>query len=577
LIQPGDIIAERFITEALIGTGGMASVYRVRHRQLGTTHAIKLLASRSEAIASRLLREGRIQAQLKHPHVVAVTDVLSHEGTIGLLMEYIDAINLVQLINERGPLTSEETLELMAPIFSGMHAAHQIGVLHRDVKPANILIRRDVQGFFPMITDFGIAKVLSESLDGLQTADGVVMGTPGYMAPEQFLEPDDVDVRTDIFALGSMVYELLTGAPAFKGKSGFLSLRTTSREEVVSLTTAKPGLPENIAAAVMQALEKEQSLRPQSILALVAQLYANHPQLIPTEMRTAVTLAPLTEERPMPGGQPTPTEGGENAAEPAKQTTTKRKSTFWLAGSAIGAGTFLLFLTGAVLVVVALLLNNTPSTTKEEVSPGVPLAQKQAASQVQPSSPPPRDPLPPSATIKETAPPQTKSISTEKTGEDSSPPPATPRKAAVTTGDTQELPPEPPQEPESTTEPVTGIEAAETVGTNTEETPSPPTETVVLSPFSDETQVLNGRLFRQPFTLEFLPTVTGPFSAKGKITIGNQQRTLLFSGRYDSNAKRMRFAERDGDLIIEGAWSEAGLSGTSQRGNRKATAITLVK
>ena len=203
---------------------------------LGTTHALKLLLHQSEALSDRLLLEGQIQARIGHPNVVSVTDVIRIDNQIGLLMEFIDANSLHDLAQQRGPMPVGEVLHLMTPVLDCVHTAHQAGILHRDLKPANILLRKKGDTFEPMVTDFGIARVRSEEFKAEHTADGTVMGSPGYMAPEQFIDPNDVDVRTDIFSLGTIVYEMLAGKPAFKGKDGNLLLSSTHIETVIPLS-----------------------------------------------------------------------------------------------------------------------------------------------------------------------------------------------------------------------------------------------------------------------------------------------------------------------------------------------------
>jgi len=202
MLSPGDRVAERYEVEELIGQGGLAEVYRVRHIDLGGVHALKLLTWRRKSLAERLLLEGRIQAQLRHPNVVGVTDVIRHEGRFGLLMEYVDCVPLDAFIAEHGGLGLDEALHLFAMVMSGMTAAHDAGVLHRDLKPANILLARQGGGWVPKVTDFGIAKVVAEDVEANHsTASGAMMGTPGYMAPEQVIDAADVDERADVFAL----------------------------------------------------------------------------------------------------------------------------------------------------------------------------------------------------------------------------------------------------------------------------------------------------------------------------------------------------------------------------------------
>jgi serine/threonine-protein kinase len=205
LLELGTIVAERYLVEAVVAVGGMATVYKVQHVDLGTTHALKMLLHQADSLSERLLLEGQIQARIGHPNVVSVTDVLRIEGKIGLLMEFIDARSMLDLCQRKGAMSVDEVLRLMSPVLDCVHTAHKSGILHRDLKPANILLRTNGLELEPLVTDFGIARVRSEDFKAEHTADGVVMGSPGYMAPEQFLDPNDVDFRTDIFSLGTIV------------------------------------------------------------------------------------------------------------------------------------------------------------------------------------------------------------------------------------------------------------------------------------------------------------------------------------------------------------------------------------
>ena len=178
MLEPGQRVDNRFEVRRLLGEGGLAQVYEVRHLELGSTHALKLLVWRKKSLAERLILEGRIQAQLKHPNVVAVTDIVRHEGQLGLLMEYVDHMTLESYLQRQGGLGVEDGLTMMAPILAGVTAAHDAGVTHRDLKPANVMLARTTNGMVPKVADFGIAKVVAEDAEG-KTGAGVTMGSPG--------------------------------------------------------------------------------------------------------------------------------------------------------------------------------------------------------------------------------------------------------------------------------------------------------------------------------------------------------------------------------------------------------------
>ncbi len=193
-----------------IGRGGMGSVYRAMHRNLERPVAVKILdakLSEDEAFAERFAREARTMAQLDHENVVRIYDFGQREGMYYLVMELVDGVNLRQSI-QSGGLEPEEALALVPKICAALQYAHDEGVVHRDIKPENILIGRDGS---VKIADFGLAKLVRTGTDPHLTRTDQIMGTPRYMAPEQFEHPESVDHRADIFALGVVFYELLTG------------------------------------------------------------------------------------------------------------------------------------------------------------------------------------------------------------------------------------------------------------------------------------------------------------------------------------------------------------------------------
>lgn len=193
----------------LIGRGGMGAVYRARHRRLERPVAVKLLDASLQAdpaFAERFEREARTMAQLDHPNIVRVYDIGNRDGLYYLVMELVEGVNLRQTI-EAGDLLPEEALAVVPQICGALQYAHDRGVVHRDIKPENILV--DLEGNIK-IADFGLAKLAREH-DRRLTGSQQVMGTPHYMAPEQIEHPTEVDHRADIFALGVVFYELLTG------------------------------------------------------------------------------------------------------------------------------------------------------------------------------------------------------------------------------------------------------------------------------------------------------------------------------------------------------------------------------
>ena len=194
----------------LVGPGGMGTVYKARHRGLGRAVAVKVLhrtLQEDQAFADRFLREAQTLAKLDHPNIVRVYDCGHRDGIYYLVMEFVDGVTLRQAI-ETGGMTPAEALKMVPRICDALQYAHDQGVVHRDIKPENILIDR---GGAVKVADFGLAKLTGVTGVTRLTQTAQVMGTPHYMAPEQIEHPDEVDHRADIYALGVVFYEMLTG------------------------------------------------------------------------------------------------------------------------------------------------------------------------------------------------------------------------------------------------------------------------------------------------------------------------------------------------------------------------------
>lgn len=259
-VEAGDVI-DRYEVEAALGEGGMASVYRVRHTLLGSLHAMKVLHPellRSHDLRERFLAEGRIQAQLHHPHIAAVTDLVSAPGVAGLVMEYLQGESLDARL-DRGPLSPDEALDLFRPVLDAVAHAHRQGVVHRDLKPANLFLCSRTAGLLrPVVLDFGIAKLTDEArvtaFRSQSTVAGTRMGTPHYMSPEQVRNASSVDARSDVYALGVILYEALTGRMAFDGDGDFEVMQAILGGETEDPGALLPDAAAPVAAVVRQAM-----------------------------------------------------------------------------------------------------------------------------------------------------------------------------------------------------------------------------------------------------------------------------------------------------------------------------------
>src|SRR2546421_2114289 len=252
---------------AKLGEGGMGAVYRAQDTRLGRDVAIKVLTAVTLSDQEKLQRfeqEARTTGMLNHPNLLTVYDVGNHEGTPYLVTELLEGETLRDRLN-RGALTPRKATEIASQIANGLAAAHEKGIVHRDLKPENIFGTRDGR---IKILDFGIAKLTRAGGDGptfqmAATEPGMVLGTVGYMSPEQ-VRGETVDQRSDIFAFGAILYEMLTGSRAFKRNSSIETLSAILKEDPPDLGEALPNIPPALERLTRRCLEKDRELRFQS-------------------------------------------------------------------------------------------------------------------------------------------------------------------------------------------------------------------------------------------------------------------------------------------------------------------------
>ncbi|MEL6342336.1 MAG: protein kinase [Myxococcota bacterium] len=286
-LHPGDRLDDRYTVLAPISRGGFAEVYRIRHDTLGSEHAVKLLRADRRDARQRLLREGRLQARLRHPNLVQVTDTVQHDDAIGLVMELVEGSDLADVLRS-GPPPLARALKIGAGILAGVNAAHQAGLIHRDLKPANILMTAHGE---PRVSDFGLVRVLNEDRGERLTGAHVAMGTPGYMAPEQYVDAASADERADIFALGCVLAELLIGTPLFSGNN-YAALRRAALNRLHR--PLPPTVPVHLVRLIDQMLDPDPQRRPPSADA-VLQRWTAAPPPTPEEPRSIKTLIPMSE------------------------------------------------------------------------------------------------------------------------------------------------------------------------------------------------------------------------------------------------------------------------------------------
>ncbi len=261
--QPGDVIAG-YTVESVLGTGGMGSVYRVRHRTLPRSVALKVLHeqfSSSESVRARFDREADFVAGLKHPGIVDVYDRGESDGHLWIAMELVDGENLSAIAQREGPFSLERTVGIVEQVADALDYAHQHGIIHRDIKPANFLVEKGRRGDHVLLADFGIGAAQSEV--GQHTETGMVVGTLAYTAPEALLG-EQVDYRADIYSLACAAVVMLTGAPPFDTNvTGALMLAHISQIPP-SIRIKRPDLSPEVDHVVHRALAKNPNERFQT-------------------------------------------------------------------------------------------------------------------------------------------------------------------------------------------------------------------------------------------------------------------------------------------------------------------------
>jgi serine/threonine protein kinase len=303
----------RYRVEDVLGRGGMASVYLARDAELERPVAVKVLAEHladQPDFRDRFLREARLAAQLSHPNVVQVFDVGEEDGKPFIVMECVEGSTLAEELKERGRLEPEEVVDLALQICGGLEHAHAAGLVHRDIKPQNLLLRPDGT---VKIADFGIARAAETTR---LTQIGSVLGTAAYLAPEQALG-EEVTASADIYSLGCVLYELLAGRTPYIFQT-LPELVVKHREETIEpLRELRPQISERLEAAIMHALARNPDYRPDSAAAFAEELATASPdpptRPIPLASGTAATQVlgspTQTETRPLRAPAPARSRG----------------------------------------------------------------------------------------------------------------------------------------------------------------------------------------------------------------------------------------------------------------------------
>src|SRR3954453_21568939 len=245
--------------DSYIGRGGMGVVYRAEHAHLGRHVALKLLApelAENESFRDRFVRESRVAARVDHPNVIPIYEASESEGRYFIAMRYVDGRDLREILHTDGPLSLERALVVLTQVAGALDAAHAQGLVHRDVKPGNILVVAESEHCY--LTDFGLTKAMSS--DTAFTATGQFVGTTDYVAPEQ-IEGKELDRRTDVYSLGCVFYECLAGTPPFRRETDMAVMWAHIQEPPPRLSARRPDLPAGLDSVTATALAKRKDDR----------------------------------------------------------------------------------------------------------------------------------------------------------------------------------------------------------------------------------------------------------------------------------------------------------------------------
>ncbi|MCB9663719.1 MAG: protein kinase [Alphaproteobacteria bacterium] len=555
-LQTGEVVGGRWRLEALLGEGALSQVWRVRHEELGNLAALKVLVLKRPRLAERLLLEGRIQAQLRHPHIVQVSDVVRHDGYVALVMDLVEGAPLDRHLATSGPLAVDDALGMLAAVCSAVVAAHEAGVLHRDLKPSNILLARQGAGYVPKVADFGIAKVVETSDEPGRTRVGAIMGTPGYLAPEQAVDASSADARCDVFALGVIAYELLAGVRAFDTDT----LDVSNQPQPPRLDTLRGEIPAGVAQAVATAMAFEPDRRHPSVRAFAEALLADRPELLARLDATAsgVSLTLGTD----PGLRRTVTS---TQVDPPPPESSSHRATAYVLLTLVAGG--------------ALSWALWPTPAPPVPAPAEPIAAQPTAvaapvvsvADVAPGDAPPADPPP--EPVEEPAVANAASAAAET--------PAPPRPAPPPPRPTDPTPPPPePVEEEPAPPPVAPVQqplaaavevttpVAEPTATAPPEPPPPPPPPAVTGTWRGEANHL-------PLTLRIHDQRGTALRAEAVVRTGPTDRKYTLAGTISADGT-LRLSEGDDGLDFRGTVEEGVATGTyTAPGARKPLPFSL--
>lgn len=273
----GRLVAERLEIISLLGKGGMSAVYKAKHLLLNRIVAVKIIQKMDSNAVLRFKQEAKAASSLSHPNIAAVREFgVDEEGNPYLVMDFVDGLTLQQLIKKNGRLSTERTTSIVSQICSGLEHAHSLNIVHRDLKPANIIITRSPSGDdLVKIVDFGIAKIIEEEGQSSVTQTGEIFGTPNYMSPEQG-QGHRVDLRSDLYSVGCIMFECLTESPPFTGANAIEIILKHTSAELPSFKSLN--VVSKLEPVVRCCMAKDPANRYQNAMELNADLHAAEPK-----------------------------------------------------------------------------------------------------------------------------------------------------------------------------------------------------------------------------------------------------------------------------------------------------------
>jgi beta-lactam-binding protein with PASTA domain len=310
----GHVLDARYRLESLIARGGMATVYLATDTRLDRSVAVKVMhraLADDPDFVRRFTREAQASAKLSTPEVVAIHDAGTDRetGLAYLVMEYVRGINLRQLILERGALSPARAVQVMEPVLRALASAHSAGLVHRDVKPENVLLGDDER---VKVADFGLARIVETS--NVTQTTGLLIGTVAYLAPEQ-VETGSADARTDVYAAGVLLWELLTGTPPYSGETPMSVAYKHVHEDVPPPSSAIGGIPPALDALVVRATRRDPDARPRDGGAFLSELLG----LDGHRLDATVAMSPVTQHQTLVVPRVTPVPTAPTAPKPARR------------------------------------------------------------------------------------------------------------------------------------------------------------------------------------------------------------------------------------------------------------------